>query len=73
MSRKIDTLGNITEIFQDKINGVIDEERNRISETHQKTTLRLEWAVVIFFLIEVGPTIWKFFVTTLPNFISGLM
>lgn len=73
MSRKIDTLGNITEIFQDKINGVIDEERNKISEQHQKTTLRLEWAVVIFFLIEVGPTIWKFLTTTLPNFISGLM
>lgn len=73
MSRKIDTLGNITEIFQDKINGVIDEERNKISEQHQKTTLRLEWAVVIFFLIEVGPTIWKFLTTTLPNFIYGLM
>lgn len=61
VSRKIDTLENITKIYQDKINTLIDEERNHLAEKNTKTSHRLEWIIIILITIEVIPFLYNSF------------
>lgn len=52
MSRKIQTLSNISKMCQDKVDSMIDTQRNNTSH-------RLEWIVIILISVEVVPVIYQ--------------
>jgi hypothetical protein len=58
MSRKIETLANISKIYQDKIDSLVDEKRNKLSEENAVTSHRMELIVIILITIEVLPFVY---------------
>lgn len=52
LSRKIDTLRNISSVNQEKVNSLIDEK-------HTRTSHRLEWVIIILITIEVIPFLYN--------------
>jgi hypothetical protein len=59
MSRKIEALRELSRMCQDKIDSLIEEQRNVLSEKHTKVTHRMEIIVIVLIAIEVYPTIHK--------------
>lgn len=52
MSRKIDALSKLSEMYQEKVNSAIETQRNNTSH-------RLEWVVIILIAIEVLPFVYS--------------
>lgn len=59
MSRKIEALSNLSKMYQEKVNSVIETQRNNTSH-------RLEWIVIVLIAVEVIPVIYK----QIPTFFS---
>jgi hypothetical protein len=59
MTRKIDSVRMISSMCQEKINNIVDEERNRHSEYSSKMTHKMEVIVIVLILIEVMGTFFE--------------
>ena len=59
MSRKIDALREISSMCQDKVDSLVDEQRNKLSEHNTQVTHRMELIVIGLIAIEVIPTVYK--------------
>lgn len=57
MSRKIEALKDISRMCQDKIDSLVDEQRNQIAEHNAKINHRMEVIVIVLILIEVLPSL----------------
>jgi hypothetical protein len=59
MSRKIDALRELSSMCQDKVDSLVEEQRNKLSEHHIKVGHRMELIVIILIAIEVIPAVYS--------------
>lgn len=59
MSRKIDALRELSSMCQDKVDSLVDEQRNKLSEHHIRVGHRMELIIIILIAIEVIPVVYN--------------